>query len=103
MEGKAREVSRGRWGSKGRSGRFGISRDRTTDFLVFRSAGMAGPGRRGGLPSPGRVVEFGRTSSFKLAVCSASSSNAEVSAERRLPESLLKGSAIVTTPPSRTT
>lgn len=54
-------------------------------------------------PRPGRVVEFGRTSSFKLAVCSASSSNAEVSAERRLPESLLKGSAIVTTPPSRTT
>lgn len=106
MEGTTREVSRGRWGSEGRSGRFGISRHRTTDFLVFRCAGMDGPGRAGGVakPRPGRVVEFGRTSSFKVFVCSASSSKAEVSAERRLPESFLKGSVILTTPPpSRTT
>ena len=55
------------------------------------------------MPSPARrVVEFGRTSSFKLAVCSASSSNAEVSAERRL-RVALEGFRHSHDPPSRTT
>ena len=105
-----RDDARGQPGPVGIGGSFRtvrvLARERTTDFLVFRCAGMDGPGRARGVakPRPGRVVEFGRTSSFMLFVCSASSSKAEVSAERRRPESFLKGSVILTTPPpSRTT